>query len=348
MSHQSGIKSNQTLRDFFAKSKEGNIRMLKVVINTNEELILDASFEVNAPNWDADYNQCILTNIDPKQPCFFFYRLDEKINTGYTWLFISWSPDFAPVKQKMLYASTKSTLKQEFGAGQIKDELFGTVNEDISLEGYLRHKTSQAAPAPLTMREEEIEEIRKTENLTKINVDTKQKTLQGVMFPVEQQGLEKLELFKRGAVNYVRLAIDIKEERILLDKFVEQLDVNAIAGEIPTDQGRFHLYRYQHTFEGETFNSVLFIYSMPGFVCTVKERMLYSSCKSEMLSFLKGQAGLDIAKTFETSEPGEITVAYIMEELHPKKLSDGLKFSKPKGPSSRGPRRVTRPATTDE
>ncbi len=142
MSHQSGIKSNQTLRDFFAKAKEGNIRMLKVVINTTEELVLDASSEVRAPNWDADFNSCILNNIDPKQPCFFFYRLDEKINTGYTWLFITWSPDFAAVKQKMLYASTKSTLKQEFGAGQVKDELFGTARDEVSLEGYLKHQRS--------------------------------------------------------------------------------------------------------------------------------------------------------------------------------------------------------------
>ena len=132
-----------------------------------------------------------------------------------------------------------------------------------------------------------------------------------------------------------------------MDKFYERLDVNSIADEIPKDQGRFHLYRYQHNYEGEDFESVVFIYSMPGFVCTVKERMLYSSCKSEMLSFLKGQAGLEVAKTFETSEPSEITEAYILDELHPKKMSDGLKFSKPKGPSSRGPRRVTRPATDE-
>ena len=57
------------------------------------------------------------------------------------------------------------------------------------------------------MREEEIEEIRKTEDHTKINVDTKQKTLQGVMFPIESRGLEKLEAFKRGLVSYVRWEI---------------------------------------------------------------------------------------------------------------------------------------------
>lgn len=42
-------------------------------------------------------------------------------------MLISWSPDDAPVRQKMLYASTKATLKQEFGSGQITEELHGTV-----------------------------------------------------------------------------------------------------------------------------------------------------------------------------------------------------------------------------
>ena len=46
---------------------------------------------------------------------------------GYEWLMITWSPDDSPVRQKMLYASTKATLKKEFGGAQIKDEVFATV-----------------------------------------------------------------------------------------------------------------------------------------------------------------------------------------------------------------------------
>lgn len=59
----------------------------------------------------------------------FFYnsRLDTKNSSGYEWLFLSWSPDTAPIRQKMLYASTKATLKQEFGTSQIKEELHGTI-----------------------------------------------------------------------------------------------------------------------------------------------------------------------------------------------------------------------------
>lgn len=344
MSHQSGIKSNEDLRNFFAKSKEGNIRSIKIIINTNEELTLDTFKDVKAPKWDTDFDEFVLNQIEPNNPCYLFYRLDEKTNSGYTWLFITWSPDLAATKQKMLYASTKSTLKLEFGAGQIKDELFGTVQDDISLEGYLRHLKSELAPKPFTNREEEIEELKKSENLIRINVDSKHKTLQGVMFPVEKQGIDKLESFKLEDCDYIRFSIDIKGEKILLDKFYDKLDVNKIVEEIPSDKGRFHLYRFRYTHEGEDFKSIIFIYSMPGFVCTVKERMLYSSCKSELLSFLKSVALLEINKTFETSDPDEITRGYILDELHPKKITDNLKFSKPKGPSSRGPRRVTRPS----
>lgn len=58
---------------------------------------------------------------------FLNIRLDNQAHGGYEWVLISWSPDDSPVREKMLYASTKATLKKEFGAAQIKDEIFGTV-----------------------------------------------------------------------------------------------------------------------------------------------------------------------------------------------------------------------------
>lgn len=173
MSHQTGIKSNEKLRQFFAKSKDGaeEIRMFKVVINNeSEELELKSYKPVRSANWRNDYNEYVLEAIEPNCPCYIFYRLDERTATGYVWLFITWSPDFSTVKNKMLYAATKSTLKQEFGAGQIKDELFGTVKEDIILDGYLKHIKSQLAPAPLTNREEELEILKQREDHTRINV----------------------------------------------------------------------------------------------------------------------------------------------------------------------------------
>jgi len=57
----------------------------------------------------------------------FVKRLDSQNTSGYEWLLINWSPDSSAIRQKMLYASTKATLKQEFGSGQIIEELHATV-----------------------------------------------------------------------------------------------------------------------------------------------------------------------------------------------------------------------------
>ena len=81
----------------------------------------------------------------------------------FDFLFISYSPDFAHVREKMLYASTRATLKTLFGNGYIKWEVFGTVPDDVSLEGFDKHVASENAPAPLTMEEHEKAEIKELE-----------------------------------------------------------------------------------------------------------------------------------------------------------------------------------------
>ena len=42
------------------------------------------------------------------------------------WYVIAWLVT-VQVREKMLYAATRATLKKEFGGASIKDELFGTV-----------------------------------------------------------------------------------------------------------------------------------------------------------------------------------------------------------------------------
>lgn len=91
-----------------------------------EELVLSATKDcINT--WDKDYDTLIKPLIEENQPCYLLYRFDTKNSSGFDWLLISWSPDTAPVRQKMLYASTKATLKQEFGSSNIKEELHGTI-----------------------------------------------------------------------------------------------------------------------------------------------------------------------------------------------------------------------------
>lgn len=242
----------------------------------------------------------------------------------------------------MLYAATRATLKKEFGGGHIKDDLFGTTKDDLCLSGYRKHLTSQAAPLPLTAAEEELRQIKLSEGQIDVNVDTKVATLQGVAFPIHEDGLDALERFKFKKVNYVQLQIDSENELIKLSN-TEPTEIKDLCFRIPKDSPRYHFFNYKHTHEGDYLESTVFIYSMPGYNCSIKERMLYSSCKNPLVDMVENALKMEIEKKLEIECGEELTSEFLYEEVHPKQHAHKVLFAKPKGPAKRGGRRITRP-----
>lgn len=237
----------------------------------------------------------MLPLLDELQPCYILYRLDTQNAQGYEWLFISWSPDNSPVRLKMLYAATRATVKKEFGGGHIKDELFGTVKEDISLNGYQKHVSSSSAPAPLTAAEQELQQIRINEVKTEISVESKHQTLQGLAFPLQPDAQQAIQLLKQKKINYIQLKLDLEQETIEL-VHTRPTEIIDLPRRIPRDSARYHFFLYKHSHEGDYLESAVFIYSMPGYKCSIKERMLYSSCKSRLLDSIEQDFCLEIAK----------------------------------------------------
>lgn len=111
---------------------------------------------------------------------------------------------------------------------------------------------------------------------------------------------------------------------------------------VPEDEPRYHIFRFAHDYEGDYTSPVVFAYSMPGCGgCSIRERMLYSSCKNPFLSMLENQVGAVIDKKLEIDSGQELSVDNLREELHPTKTLQKLKFNKPKPPggAKRAPRR---------
>ncbi|XP_064012659.1 twinfilin-2 isoform X1 [Pogoniulus pusillus] len=379
MTHQTGIHATTELRDFFAKARNGSVRLIKVVIE-DEQLVLGAHKELSR-RWDADYDAFVLPLLDEQQPCYVLYRLDSQNAQGYEWLFISWSPDSSPVRLKMLYAATRATVKKEFGGGHIKDEMFGTVKEDVSLSGYQKHVSSCSAPAPLTAAEQELQQIRITEDLpslassremdscsqdsstemmvggccccpslveapgpeevkTEISVESKHQTLQGLAFPLQLDAQQAIQALKQKKINYIQLKLDLERETIDL-VHTSPTEIADLPKRIPQDSARYHFFLYKHSHEGDYLESVVFIYSMPGYKCSIKERMLYSSCKSRLLDTVEQEFCLEIAKKIEIDDGAELTAEFLYEEVHPKQHAFKQAFAKPKGPvGKRGQKRL--------
>ncbi|XP_038004858.1 LOW QUALITY PROTEIN: twinfilin-2 [Motacilla alba alba] len=422
MTHQTGIHATTELRDFFAKARNGSVRLIKVVIE-DEQLVLGAHKELSR-RWDTDYDTLVLPLLDEQQPCYVLYRLDSQNAQGYEWLFISWSPDSSPVRLKMLYAATRATVKKEFGGGHIKDEMFGTVKEDVSLSGYQKHVSSCSAPAPLTAAEQELQQIRinevemaqgtclpcapaevvqlpppgtsvcpspsavtrvplpvwvpltvcllfprsqdscsqgsSTEMMvggccccpslveypepeevkTEISVESKHQTLQGLAFPLQLDAQQAIQALKQKKINYIQLKLDLERETIDL-VHTSPTEITDLPKRIPQDSARYHFFLYKHSHEGDYLESVVFIYSMPGYKCSIKERMLYSSCKSRLLDTVEQEFCLEIAKKIEIDDGAELTAEFLYEEVHPKQHAFKQAFAKPKGPvGKRGQKRL--------
>lgn len=341
MSHQTGIVASDSLRSFFAQAKDGRIRLIKVSIDSVREQLELEHNEPASGTWDEDYDRLILPLLEEKQPCYILFRQDTRDNDTYTWLFIAYSPDNSPVRQKMLYAATRATVKKEFGASQIKDELFGTNKDDICLEGYKRHTVSQTAAPPLTAAEEELAEIKKNEVQADVHVDSKHQTLAGVAFPISDSALSALKQLKNKEITYVQLSLDIKRETIELEKS-ETIDVDEIRTKTPSDSPRYHLFLFKHTHEGDYLEQFVFIYSMPGYKCSIKERMLYSSCKAPFIDTIEENLAMEIIKKIEVDAADEITKDFVYDEVHPKKNIVKQQFAKPRGPAGRAPRNIRR------
>ncbi|XP_030310264.1 twinfilin-1 isoform X1 [Calypte anna] len=346
MSHQTGIQASESVKNIFVGARNGQYRLLKIIID-NEQLIVGSSRQP-VGSWEKDYDAFVLPLLEDKQPCYILYRLDSQNAQGYEWIFIAWSPDYSPVRQKMLYAATRATLKKEFGGGHIKDEVFGTVQDDVSLNGYKKYLISQSCPAPLTAAEEELRQIKINEVQTDVGVDTKHQTLQGVAFPIAKEAIQALDKLKNKKLNYVQLQIDMKNETIMLANTLHT-ELKDLPRRIPKDAARYHFFLYKHSHEGDYLESIVFIYSMPGYTCSIRERMLYSSCKSPLLEIVERQLWMPIIRKIEIDNGDELTADFLYEEVHPKQHAHKQSFAKPKGPAGkRGTRRLIRgPAETE-
>ena len=136
-----------------------------------------------------------------------------------------------------------------------------------------------------------------------------------------------MSCLREGRLDYVQLSIDLSAETIRLE--ASESGARAGGGVVtpvdlvertPVDRPRYHVYVFRYTHEGDArestgetqeeeaavvclvhiviiglFSLPVFIYTMPGNSASIKEKMLYSSCKNGLVDSLQ-QKGIQIDK----------------------------------------------------
>ncbi|GAA5935926.1 twinfilin TWF1 [Sporobolomyces koalae] len=320
MAAQSGIAPTSDLTDKWGQFlSSSNERLFKISIE-KEQLQPSGTWTVEGQDDTLDKVFAQLTQpdiVEDKVPAYFVIRTSAPTAETPSFAFISYVPDHAQVRAKMLYASTRTTLIRFLGDSRFTDSIFATSKEDLTYESYHAHTRHAAASAPLTAREQEMAEIKAAEAATADDSQSQQQhsgrsaifgektagegQVRGAL-PWSDEAKEAARALQDGR-ELVQLEIELGTETVVLS------DPQPTTLSVPVDKPCYLFYRHPA--------GVVLIYSCPP-KSPIKSRLVYSSA---VLVFYKHAAkeyaGIEVLKKLETDDPNEVTREWIDAELGP-------------------------------
>ncbi|CEQ42256.1 SPOSA6832_04047, partial [Sporobolomyces salmonicolor] len=284
MAAQSGIGPSAGLQSAWSAAlQEGTPRLFKLV-PAGQWKETQPSEDEPAKGLETDFALFEAEGVvQDTVPAYYLVRLASTPTSS--WLFISYVPDAAPVRSKMLYASTRATLVRSLGDSRFETSIFATSKADLTYASYLSHLTHDAASAPLTAREQEMAAIRAAEAATAEQDGGDPRAQQGrsMIFgtheakggandalPWTEEAKEAVKRLKEeGGREVVQLEIDVGKEQVVL---AENQPTHLI---LPPSSPCYFFYRHPA--------GIVLIYSCPP-SSPIKSRLIYSST---VLTFYK-------------------------------------------------------------
>lgn len=120
---------------------------------------------------------------------------------------VTYVPDAAPVRQKVIFASTRLTLSRDLGIERFRETIYTTTPEELTVEGFEKHDRHVKIEAPLTEEEQTLGDVKRKEaeegrgmNQRKSHVSS------GVSMPITEEALQALKrLVAEDGDNLVQL-----------------------------------------------------------------------------------------------------------------------------------------------
>jgi twinfilin-like protein len=344
----SGIVVTPDLASKFADAVEAkSTRFIKVSIQ-NESLVHDLSIQVKGSFEDDLQNSLQDDDVLPKDfPAYILAKLDAP---SPDWVIVSYVPDNAKVRDKMLYASTRVSLLKSLGSTLFRDSIFATSKADLTPKAYNAHLLHNSAPIPLSAREQEIADLREAENEAASYAGSQVRTSHvgtgvGLNWSPEVEHAVT-QLGEGMGCSIVIINIDPSTETLILGS-TSDISIDALGSALPQSEPCYCLVAWPHPSPSsdDTNRNLVFIYSCPS-SSPIKHRMLYSSGSTTTFQAVKNILDSSTflisvqSRKIETSDPQELNEAFLITELgldSNKKPSIAVNkaFARPKGPPRR-------------
>ncbi|ESA43439.1 actin depolymerizing protein [Neurospora crassa] len=337
---QSGISASKELVSQF-NDLLGSPSTFGLLINIANEQLQPIQTLTSSPgsSFASNVDTLLTPHIKEKEALYIILR---RYDSSPALVAVTYVPDTAPVRQKMLFASTRLTLVRELGSEHFRETIFATNAKELTSQGFEKHDAHTALDAPLTEEEKSLGEVKRAEQEAGAGTSKREIHLGTHMaMPMGEDALAALKGLAEegGGEGLVMLKVNPTTETIELVPSSSSSNPSSIADlvqAISPSEPRFTFFRYTHTHNGSEESPILFFYTNPssnGGRVAIKQRMLYPLMKRAVLE-VASKEGLNVDKKFEVEEPSEITEDGVLGELHPKAVQS-RGFARPKRPGGR-------------
>ena len=320
MSTKSGIVASEGLLDAF---KNISSPLVIKVSEDNTQLVPDD----NAPNFGTDLADNFvklnryLDEIFPR-PAYIVVPHED------TYGFISFIPDLAPVREKMIYASTKNTLMTQLGTSNFKNKhtFAWTEPSEVSHSNFVHGNETEAV---LSLDEKHVHDLANIQTLDRGRMVPMENLKAGSMLLFRLSLQLEAELANLAEKNLVVFDIDIAQETVNLVDSNLQVSTSSLIRHLDSiilkdPHPIYAVYKY-----GDA--NFAFIYCCPS-GSKVKERMIYASNKQGLINHIKGIVLVD--KVIDAGDVDEIEVSSLLGKQEGE-IGGVKRISRPKGPRRR-------------
>jgi len=195
---QSGISASQELVSQFNTLLGSRDHFGLVATIANEQLqplgLLTPSSSGNS--FSANVTALLTPKIKPNEALYVILR---RYDSAPALVAVTYVPDTAPVRQKMLFAATRLTLVRELGSEHFRETIFATTAAELTPAGFEKHDAHSKLDAPLTEEERTLGEVKRAEQEAGTGTGTREIHLsKSLSMPISDEALSSLKELAPG------------------------------------------------------------------------------------------------------------------------------------------------------
>ena len=169
----------------------------------DEKVVLLETIDATSNDFFQDLSS-LQPLIKEKEAAYIILRRYQNAPDGF--VAVTYVPDVANVRQKMLFASTRLTLVRELGTERFRESIFATTKQELTAEGWRKHDASGELKAPLTEEEKTLQSVKDAEAEASQGTTYRRVHISDhFSFPVAEAALQALKALTSGGDNLVQL-----------------------------------------------------------------------------------------------------------------------------------------------